>query len=68
MEEIIEAGYSPDDFTLYCREEKSSDIEEWDFDELVECVKGFKSMVDNPDREKSSKSGSESSRSKSDSD
>ena len=30
----MEAGYSPEEFITYCREEKSSDIDEWEFDEL----------------------------------
>ena len=61
QDEIIDAGLSPDDFILYCREEKSSDIDEWEYDELVECVKGFKSFTSSSTREKGSEDSSSNS-------
>ena len=52
IEEVIEQGYSPEDFISYCRDEKSSDIDEWEFDELQDCVSGFKYFIQNPIRHK----------------
>ena len=41
-EEIVAAGYSPELFTLFCEQSKSSDIDVWAFEELQDCVKRFK--------------------------
>lgn len=40
-EEIIEKGYNGELFLEYCEKLKSSDIDEWEFDELRICVNDF---------------------------
>lgn len=42
VEEIVEKGYSPELFTAYCEEVRSSDIDEWSLQGLKDCVESFK--------------------------
>lgn len=42
FEEIIENNYDPKLFTLFCEKTKPPDLDNWSFDELVECVAKFK--------------------------
>lgn len=49
-EEILDKGFSAQDFTAFCEQERGADADLWAFDELQDCVKRFKAAVE--DREK----------------
>ena len=40
--EIVDLNYDPNLFLEFCEKKKSSDIDEWSFDELEKCTKEFK--------------------------
>lgn len=42
--EIVDMQYSPDQFLEFCEKKKSSNIDEWTFEELEICIKEFKSQ------------------------
>ena len=46
IKEIIEKNYNSELFLEFCERKKSSDIDEWTFKELQECVKQFKEQIE----------------------
>lgn len=44
LAEIVDMQYSPDQFLEFCEKKKSSNIDEWTFEELEICTKEFKSQ------------------------
>jgi hypothetical protein len=40
-EEVLDNGFSPEEFIAYCGDEKGNDIDLWDFNELQDFVRKF---------------------------
>ena len=50
-EEIIDKGFSAQEFTTFCEQDRGTDVDLWTFEELQDCVKRFKASVEERDKQ-----------------